>query len=361
MRLLQLQGNCEFSLVEHIGSSIPRYAILSHTWGADHEEVTFKDLTKGRGKSKPGYRKLTFCGERAAKDNLRWFWVDTCCIKKSSDAELSESINSMFRWYQNAAKCYVYLSDVSTDQDDIQHSQPQWEDAFRRSRWFTRGWTLQELIAPRSVEFFCSNSRRLGDKEDLAQQIHEITGIPLAALRGAELSEFDVNERMLWAQGRETKRPEDMAYSLLGIFGIHIPLIYGEGMHNAFNRLQWELDRRTSGKQSDLSGNPILHPHPVKRNYRKVIVVIISWECDRLEMTVQHIANVFRDVYHYEVRETLLTLEERHRGDPHWPWPDTSDVKETDLQIIYYLGSTRRVSDPRGWMDVQATPFQTLP
>jgi hypothetical protein len=106
------------------------------------------------------------------------------------------------------------------------------------------------------------------------------------ALQGAALSEFDVNERMSWAWDRETKRPEDRAYSLLGIFGIHMPLIYGEGMFNALSRLQLELDRRANEQLPDLSRNPILNPHPVKRNYRKVIVLIIYWEFDQLETAV---------------------------------------------------------------------------
>jgi hypothetical protein len=191
----------------------------------------------------------------------------------------------MFCWYRNATRCYVYLIDVSTnDQSDV--SLQPWEAAFGNSRWFTRGWTLQELIAPTSVEFFCSNGRRLGDRKSLEQQLHEITGIAVPALQGAALSEFDVNERMSWARDRETKRPEDRAYSLLGIFGIHMPLIYGEGMFNAFSRLQLELDRRANEQLPDLSRNPILNPHPVKRNYRKVVVIIIYWEFDQLEMTV---------------------------------------------------------------------------
>jgi len=113
MRLLRLEDDGEFSLVEFVSKNIPRYAVLSHTWGADDEEVTFKDLVDGAGKSKAGYKKIRFCGKQAANDDLQFFWVDTCCIDKSSSAELSEAINSMFRWYHDAAKCYVYLSDVS--------------------------------------------------------------------------------------------------------------------------------------------------------------------------------------------------------------------------------------------------------
>ena len=114
MRLLEWKSDGNFSLTKDLIDNNPPYAILSHTWGVDTEEVTFKDLTDGTGKSKPGYEKIRFCGEQARRDELGYFWVDTCCIDKSSSAELQEAINSIFRWYQNAAKCYVYLSDVST-------------------------------------------------------------------------------------------------------------------------------------------------------------------------------------------------------------------------------------------------------
>jgi hypothetical protein len=243
MRLLRLEADGNFSLVEYVDSHIPRYAVLSHTWGADHEEVALKDLTEGTGKNKAGYRKLTFCGKQAAKDGLQHFWVDTCCIDKSSSAELSEAINSMFRWYSNAAKCYVYLSDVSVgsaDRNDPSTRQT-WKLSFQRSRWFTRGWTLQELVAPRSVEFFSVEGVRLGDKDSMMQEIHKITGISIPALQGCPLSRFSVDERMSWAVSRTTTRGEDAAYSLLGIFDIHMPLLYGEGEEKAFSRLRRQI------------------------------------------------------------------------------------------------------------------------
>jgi len=243
MRLLRLEGDGEFSLVEVFGKNIPRYVVLSHTWGADDEEVSFKNIVKGKGKSKAGYSKICFCAKQAAKDGLQHFWVDTCCIDKSSSAELSEAINSMFRWYQDAAKCYVYLADVSIDgsaRNDLSSQQTR-KLAFQQSRWFTRGWTLQELLAPTSVEFFSAEGERLGDKHSLLQEIHEATGICIQALQGGPLSQFGVDERMSWAAKRETKREEDAAYSLLGLFDLHIPLIYGEGRTKAFIRLHREI------------------------------------------------------------------------------------------------------------------------
>jgi hypothetical protein len=251
MRLLERNSAGQLSLTKDlIGDDIPQYAILSHTWGA--EEVTFGDLIDGTGKSKAGYDKIRFCAQQAANDGLQYFWVDTCCIDKSSSAELQEAINSMFRWYQNAAKCYVYLSDVSIRKRKASDwsSDYTWESAFRSSRWFTRGWTLQELLAPGpdSVEFFSQEGDRLGDKRTLERQIYEITGIPVTALQGIPLSQFDVDDRLLWAESRQTTREEDKAYSLFGIFNVYMPLIYGEGRQNAFKRLQEEIDKPLQGK-----------------------------------------------------------------------------------------------------------------
>jgi hypothetical protein len=150
--------------------------------------------------------------------------VDTCCINKANNTEFSEAINSMFRWYQNAAKCYVYLSDVpraAFDANDELNQLPRELD-FWESRWFTRGWTLQELLAPDSVEFFSRKGKRLGDKRTLERQIHEITRIALSALQGTPLSQFGVDERLAWAKNRETTRKEDEAYSLLGIFNVYM-------------------------------------------------------------------------------------------------------------------------------------------
>jgi hypothetical protein len=169
MRLLKIQDYGSLSLVQHFGADIPRYAILSHTWEADDEEFSFKDITKNRGKEKAGYHKIRFCREQALQDGLRHFWVDTCCIKQESSQEVSEAINSMFRWYRNAVTCYVYLTDIVAGNSAgvSSDSRPIWIPAFRNSRWFTRGWTLQELLAPRSVEFSAANGERLGVKTSL--------------------------------------------------------------------------------------------------------------------------------------------------------------------------------------------------
>jgi hypothetical protein len=244
MRLLQVvtrNNTADFSLVEYVGRHIPAYAILSHTWGPDEDEVSFQDIMQGNGKEKRGYRKLEFCGKQANEDGLRFFWVDTCCIDKSSSTDLTEAINSMFCWYQKAAKCYVYLSDVSLVIPQGYDTPRTNSSIFEQSRWFRRGWTLQELLAPSSVAFFDKNCQRIGDKNTMVKDIQKITGINERALRGEPLSSFSVDERFSWAEHRQTKRDEDAAYSLLGIFGIHMSHYYGEGKAEAFNRLRKKI------------------------------------------------------------------------------------------------------------------------
>jgi hypothetical protein len=245
MRLLKCKPDSDdFELVTFRTNILPSYAILSHTW-TEGQEVTYDELRVGTGKGKAGYAKIRFCGERAAHDGLQYFWVDTCCINKSNRGEVREAIVSMFRWYRRATKCYVYLPDVSRRKRKRSnaHTSSTWEQAFRKSRWFTRGWTLQELLAPMSVEFFSKEGSRLGDKQYFKQQIHEITGLPLPALQGEHLSQFSVNERLSWTETRQTTLEEDLAYSLFGIFDVNIPLYYGEGKVTAFARLQQEIDR----------------------------------------------------------------------------------------------------------------------
>jgi hypothetical protein len=245
MRLLKSDGGNGFSSTENLTTDIPPYAILSHTWGLDADEVTYKDLIDGVGKDKVGYKKLEFCAEQARLHELSHFWVDTCCIDKSDPIEVQRSINSMFRWYRDATRCYVYLSDVTViyEQElESEQAETQWKSAFRESKWFTRGWTLQELLAPISVEFFAQTGQRLGDKRSLEQEIHEITGIAIEALRDNQLSRFDIEERFKWAENRKTKYEEDWAYCLLGIFGVFMVPNYGEGKDYAIRRLRKEIN-----------------------------------------------------------------------------------------------------------------------
>ncbi|KAK4114354.1 HET-domain-containing protein [Canariomyces notabilis] len=224
-------------LKEFFEISAPRYAILSHTWG--DEEGSFQDMTDRPASltSKAGYLKIVGTCRVALEEGYEWAWVDSCCIDKSSSAELTESINSMYRWYQRADVCYVFLSDFTNGDFG----------GISRCRWFTRGWTLQELIAPRNVVFFDKDWNRIGTKDDMVEYISIITGISSAILNHKpfpSLKDLAVAERMSWAANHTTTRPEDRAYSLVGIFDVNMPLIYGEG-DKAFERLQEEIIRRT--------------------------------------------------------------------------------------------------------------------
>ncbi|ORY19072.1 hypothetical protein BCR34DRAFT_670650 [Clohesyomyces aquaticus] len=192
MRLLRRGETGNLSLTEFADDATPLYAILSHTWGKDSEEVNFDDMINGTGKNKPGYEKIWFCEEQAVKNGLKYFWIDT-----SLDA-----INLMFRWYSNAARCYVYLLDVPTI-----------SVTSNRRKELPKGW---------ESDFW---------KSSLEQLVHEITGIPRTALQGTPLSHFS------------TKLKEDKAYLLLGIFDIDIPLRYGEGMASAFKRVEEEINK----------------------------------------------------------------------------------------------------------------------
>jgi hypothetical protein len=258
MRLLKQLPDGDFKLHSFDDDSLPQYAILSHTW--EGEEVTYTELVAGTGKHKSGYAKIRFCGQQAAADKLQYFWVDSCCIDKSNTVELSTALNSMFRWYQGALKCYVYLTDVSVPKEvtDANASRITWEDAFRQSRWFTRGWTLQELVAPASVEFFSKEGKPLGSRSLLEREVHQITKLPTSVLTGeSPITMFSVEERMSWTEGRVTTVKEDKVYCLLGIFGVFLSLIYGEGEAYATLRLKEEIQRRQEGR-----GTKSLHELP---------------------------------------------------------------------------------------------------
>ncbi|EAA33114.1 HET-domain-containing protein [Neurospora crassa] len=279
------------------------YAILSHTWG--QEEVSFQDMqdlakaprttstfvdsgystasstrnhtgpseqfdfaNNGTAQHKPvtakqGFSKILGCCAKARTEGYRYVWIDTCCIDKSSSAELSEAINSMFKWYHDAEVCYAFLNDISVPEVIPHHESPyvdqsmsdggngdamsiteEMKELLYGSKWFTRGWTLQELIAPSDVVFCDRLWREFGTRESLSDDIAAITGIDAGLLRmERKLGDFSVAQRMSWAATRRTTRIEDEAYCLMGLFDVNLPLLYGEGQ-KAFKRLQLEIMRQ---------------------------------------------------------------------------------------------------------------------
>jgi hypothetical protein len=221
----------------------PRYAILSHTW--TKQELTIQDIgSERKAGKKVGYAKLDNACRLAAAEDYGYVWLDTCCIDKTNNVELSEAINSMFHWYKNAGVCFAYLADVPPDVDPFED-----KSLFLASRWFTRGWTLQELLAPSKVTFLADDRSELGCRTKLASAISNITGIPSEYLLGKDLEHASVAMRFSWAADRKTTKPEDIAYCLLGIFDIHMSLLYGEQEAGAFRRLQQKI-MKTSDDQS---------------------------------------------------------------------------------------------------------------
>ncbi|KAH9890806.1 heterokaryon incompatibility protein-domain-containing protein [Xylariomycetidae sp. FL2044] len=219
-----------------------RYAILSHTW--EDEEVTFQDFALlGQASTKKGLTKIYQTCAIARSRGLDYAWVDTCCIDKTSSAELTEAINSMFQWYRGSEVCFAFISDL----DKSAPNEPALDWVEKKSyRWFSRGWTLQEMIAPRKLEFWDCEWNFRGDKETLHEQIHRVTGVDNAVLIDSEaLHSFPLCRKMSWAALRNTTKVEDLAYCLLGLFNVNLPLIYGEG-RRSFIRLQEEILKETS-------------------------------------------------------------------------------------------------------------------
>lgn len=223
-----------------------KYAILSHTWEKD--EVEFQEMLAesrpARLLTKAGFLKIKKTCEVAKEKGYAYAWVDTCCIDKTSSAALSEAINSMFHWYKESSLCLAYLSDLKANNFELPESQT--SELMRDCVWFTRGWTLQELIGPEELDFYDQEWNFRGSKKTLRHELSKITGIDVDILEDSELlPTIPVGQRMSWAAHRKTTRVEDIAYCLFGIFGVNMPMIYGEGK-NAFLRLQEEIAKSTT-------------------------------------------------------------------------------------------------------------------
>ncbi|KAK6438172.1 hypothetical protein LTR95_005627 [Oleoguttula sp. CCFEE 5521] len=257
------------------------YAILSHRWG--DAEVSYDDFLHHRKLDGEGHRKVIDCCVLAKSRGLDYVWIDTCCIDKRSSAELSESINSMWQWYSQAKECYAYLVDV--DSAATSQNQPFESRPYKSSAWFSRGWTLQELLAPRIVIFFDFAWRRIGEKLDasILSELTRITSIPEDCLVSHfSLSNACVAKKFSWAATRVTTRPEDAAYSLLGLIGINMPLLYGEGT-KAFFRLQQEIIRQTNDESVfvwvDLHANDEYSCGVLARD-----IAAFAYSCDGLDL-----------------------------------------------------------------------------
>lgn len=296
---------------------IPPYAILSHTWG--DEEVSLQRFQhESLRRRRKGFGKIQSACQKARFQGLDYLWVDTCCIDKTSSAELSEAINSMFKWYQRSEICYAFCDDVEHDSISPSSMEGIWTDSetgFAASRWFTRGWTLQELIAPKEVFFYNKKGLRIGEKRTSSKLIKKITGIDTFILEGGPLEEVSVGRRMSWAVDRQTTREEDLAYSLMGLFGINMPLLYGEGP-KAFIRLQEEILRQSddhtlfawrSAPESAIHGTAsgLLADHP--RNFRNFRSKTGAKPADADEAHIDHKDHIVR-VWDHKVPQSPITL-----------------------------------------------------
>jgi hypothetical protein len=326
MRLINVHTQ---GLKEFFGAELPHYAILSHRW--EKEEVTFQDLTSGKGKDMIGWKKILGCCELAIDDKLDWAWIDSCCIDKTSSAELSEAINSMFRWYRDAEICYAYLSDVSGPLERANNM-----DAFRFSKWFTRGWTLQELLAPDELTFFDKDWQEIGTKEGLRDAISRVTGIKHLF----NFEDASVAQKMSWAAKRETTRLEDQAYCLLGIFGVNMPLLYGEG-RSAFLRLQLEIMRISNDESlfawedESVTSGGLLAPSPMSFRYS---YDIISLPSPRIERPPYTMTNKGLEIsLHLVEHDTLIYRAGQFDISPRdqlWAAPLNCAREETILSVL---------------------------
>lgn len=221
-------------------SEIPQYVILSHTW--DAEEMTFEEMMypNQNTEKKLGYMKIMAACAKARVFKVDWIWIDTCCIDKRSSAELSEAINSMYRYYKESYACFAFLQDARSGGNA-------WH-GLRNAKWWSRGWTLQELIAPSRVFFYNADWMYIGTRQGYADTISSITLVPIAVLAGEDPLMYSIAQRMSWVSSRHTTRIEDMAYCMLGLLNVNMPLLYGEGA-KAFIRLQEEVVK-TSADQS---------------------------------------------------------------------------------------------------------------
>ncbi|KAL8899292.1 MAG: hypothetical protein Q9207_006269 [Kuettlingeria erythrocarpa] len=325
MRLLHTE-TLEFR--EFFDSQTPKYAILSHRWTGN--EVSFEEYHHHKNQNGPSFSKIQNCSTFARKEGYQWVWIDTCCIDKRSSAELTEAINSMYAWYQKSAVCYAYLVDVVMLQDEHRKWNASREE-FRQSAWFTRGWTLQELLAPNRIVFLDHGWRVIGSidrglkidtspeyppsqGESLIDDISHATGINETDLYNSGGSTC-VARKMSWLSRRETTRIEDMAYCVLGLCGVNMPLLYGEG-DKAFKRLQLEIIKESDDE------------------------TIFAWFCDRNGNAMTNISGILATSPGNFAQSAQVEKALERRG--------TRPYSMTNKGLQYYIS---RYIGPRSMLD----------
>lgn len=282
-----------------------QYAILSHTW--EEEELDFDTFKQGQGRNKKGFQKITYCCQQARSESLAYAWIDTCCIDKRSSTELSEAINSMYSWYAQSAICYAYLTDVSL-------SIPPEANLLEQSRWFTRGWTLQELLAPSKLNFYSDDWCLIGSRTALSAHILSATQIDKELLIGSnKITDYSVAQRMSWAAKRITTRSEDSAYCLLGIFNVNMPLMYGEGS-KSFLRLQHAIIQQSDDESIfawtgvELDGSGMLAKSPANFANAANIIQMTSGITTRPYSITNHGLEIELQLFPYQMNTYLAPL-----------------------------------------------------
>lgn len=284
MWLLQTES---LELEEFFDSNTPPYAILSHTWGS--EEISFVEMQNGgeAARLKAGFKKVAIFCTLAKSHGFTYAWADSCCIDKQSSAELSEAINSMYRYYYNAAECLVYLEDVPAKIEGSIDPEVQLK-TIKSSRWFTRGWTLQELLASKKRQFFARDWSPIEDFADFNTVVTGVTGIDVLILEHTDMiSSVLVAQRMCWAAKRQTTRSEDMAYSLMGLFDVSMPVIYGEGAKKSFRRLQNEtmqtsFDQTLFAWRGNYKSSGLLATSPADFDDTPQLALLQPYDCHHL-------------------------------------------------------------------------------
>ncbi|CAN9264264.1 unnamed protein product [Alternaria alternata] len=336
MRLLNTRS-LEFSCV-YVPNRVPDYVILSHRWGS--EEVTYADIIQAPlsepasvTRNKAGFLKVQEACALALQNGYEWIWIDSCCIDKSSSAELQETINLMWKYYKESNICFAYLEDVVDPEAGWGNDQP-----VGKSEWFTRGWTLQELIAPYNVEFYSSGWQPIGTKLERYQELADITGIdPDILCNYRRMSTPSTAEKLSWAAHRAVTKEEDEAYSLFGLFDVNLPLLYGEGRLKAFARLQEAIYDTTSDHSIFLflhsrnsNGHPLLAESPSQFCNRKICKICPDQEDENYSTYFSYAKLVKSERWHRQAHEKIMITVTMWRNEVSTVFPllDYPEIKD---------------------------------